>query len=263
MNLKEIIYIRIIAQLLYHWCYFKSLLFINKKKKLHVGCGKNKFSGWINADVVPSSELIVFLQKKLLFRKKALSRIYTEHVLEHASYEVGLYFMKEAYRVLEIGGVVRLAMPDLDDLIEAYVNDWRRLDWVNWPESAFIKTKGQMINISFRWWGHCLRSSSPGLRFLFWPRCCLARCASALHLSSGRSRSARLSPCLCPIPFSPFPQASILISGSSQRRVRITRNSPSRVARASGLSLHAVGRKPRLLCGSAPTAASGAGPRSP
>jgi len=154
MNLKEIIYIRIIAQLLYHWCYFKSLLFINKKKKLHVGCGKNKFSGWINADVVPSSELIVFLQKKLPFRKEALSRIYTEHVLEHASYEVGLYFMKEAYRVLEIGGVVRLAMPDLDDLIEAYVNDWRRLDWVNWPESAFIKTKGQMINISFRWWGH-------------------------------------------------------------------------------------------------------------
>ena len=64
------------------------------------------------------------------------------------------FFLKEAHRTLEPGGVIRVALPDLDDLIEGYCEDWRRFDWVNWPEFSFIKTKAEMINIAFRWWGH-------------------------------------------------------------------------------------------------------------
>jgi predicted SAM-dependent methyltransferase len=45
-------------------------------------------------------------------------------------------------------------MPDLDDLVDAYLNDWRRMDWVKWPQFAIIKTRAEMINIAFRWWGH-------------------------------------------------------------------------------------------------------------
>ena len=45
-------------------------------------------------------------------------------------------------------------MPDLDDLIDGYQNDWRRFDWVNWPQFEFIQTRAEMINIAFRWWGH-------------------------------------------------------------------------------------------------------------
>jgi predicted SAM-dependent methyltransferase len=55
---------------------------------------------------------------------------------------------------LQPGGVIRIAMPDLDDLIDSYQKDWRRSDWVNWPAHRFIKTRAEMINISFRWWGH-------------------------------------------------------------------------------------------------------------
>ena len=45
-------------------------------------------------------------------------------------------------------------MPDLDDLIDGYQNDWQRFDWIGWPEFSFIETKAEMINIAFRWWGH-------------------------------------------------------------------------------------------------------------
>lgn len=123
-------------------------------RKLHIGCGRNILPGWINADISPKAELIVFLQKRLPFRTGVLERIYSEHVLEHVPYASAVFFLREAYRTLRPGGVIRIAMPDLDDLIDGYQKNWRRFDWVNWPAHHFIKTRAEMINIAFRWWGH-------------------------------------------------------------------------------------------------------------
>lgn len=127
----------------------------NVPRKLQVGSGGNRMPGWINSDIEPWSEVIVFLEKRLPFGDGSLERIYLEHVLEHVSYETALHFLKEARRVLQPGGVVRIAVPDLEELASAYLDDnWRHLDWVRKPEFAFVRTRAQMINISFRWWGH-------------------------------------------------------------------------------------------------------------
>lgn len=124
-------------------------------KRLHVGCGSNRLAGWINADIVPTADMIVFLERRLPFGDASLERIYSEHVLEHAPYETGVFFLKESHRVLRPGGCIRIAVPDLEDLVAGYHNgDWKRFDWVNWPQFSFIKTRAQMINIGFRWWGH-------------------------------------------------------------------------------------------------------------
>lgn len=126
----------------------------SKWRRLQIGCGQNYFEEWINADIHPRSDLILFLHKRLPFKNNSLSRIYSEHVLEHVPYATGIAFLKEAFRTLAPGAVLRIAMPDLDDLIDGYQKDWRRFDWVNWPEFSFVQTKAEMINIAFRWWGH-------------------------------------------------------------------------------------------------------------
>lgn len=126
----------------------------NKLKKLQVGCGNNLFPDWINADIKLKTDLIIFLQKKLPFKNNYLKLIYCEHVLEHLSYKQGIFFLKEAYRTLKEGGIIRIAMPDLDDLIEGYQTNWKKFDWINWPEYSFVKTKAEMLNIAFRWWEH-------------------------------------------------------------------------------------------------------------
>lgn len=145
----------ILCRLLYYPYRVRYSLFLKgRAPRLQIGCGKNRFDGWINADISLRSDLIIFLESRLPFRDNSLQRIYMEHVLEHVSYPVGTAFLKETLRVLQPGGVVRIAMPDLDDLIEGYCEDWRRFDWVRWPEFSFIKTRAEMINIAFRWWGH-------------------------------------------------------------------------------------------------------------
>lgn len=123
-------------------------------RRLHIGCGEVRLDGWINADMGPRSQLIIDIRRTLPFPANYLERIYSEHVLEHVTYETAIRFLREARRVLAPGGILRIAMPDLDDLIEGYCDNWRRFDWVRWPEHAFIKTRAQMINMAFRWWGH-------------------------------------------------------------------------------------------------------------
>ena len=122
--------------------------------RLHVGCGANRFPGWVNADIDPGAELIIFLQRRLPVGSGTLSRLYTEHVLEHVPYATAVFFLREARRALRQDGVLRIAMPDLDDLIDGYQHDWKRFDWVSWPDYAFLKTRAEMLNIAFRWWGH-------------------------------------------------------------------------------------------------------------
>ena len=128
----------------------------DSRRRLQVGAGRNRFPGWVNADIDPRAEVIVILGRRLPFGRGTLDRIYLEHVLEHVSYFTAVSFLTETRRVLSKGGIVRIAVPDLEDVARGYLNDdWRtRFDWVNWPEFTFIATRAEMINIAFRWWGH-------------------------------------------------------------------------------------------------------------
>jgi len=156
MNSASLVFEKILVRLLYHLQKWRYRFTECKLARLHVGCGDNYFPGWINADINPGAELIVFLEKRLPLRGECLDRIYCEHVLEHVPYDIGVFFLKEAMRTLRVGGRIRVAVPDLEDLVAGYFHqDWKkRFDWVNWPEFAFISTRAEMINIGFRWWGH-------------------------------------------------------------------------------------------------------------
>jgi predicted SAM-dependent methyltransferase len=39
--------------------------------------------------------------------------------------------------------------------VENYFSaNWRDQEWLGWPEYSSISTPAEMLNISFRWWGH-------------------------------------------------------------------------------------------------------------
>ena len=129
-----------------------------KSHKLHIGCGNIKFEGWINIDIEPNNlvaDLICDASKKLPFDRNSCNLIYSEHFLEHLTVEEGLFFLKECYRVLQPGGILRIAMPSLEYIIEKYNSeDWQNQDWLKWSDYQFVKTRAEMLNIAFRWWGH-------------------------------------------------------------------------------------------------------------
>jgi predicted SAM-dependent methyltransferase len=126
--------------------------------KLHLGCGTVRLEGWINVDAVathPAVDVAWDLTQGIPAMRGSCALMYCEHFLEHLSVDGGLAFLAECRRVLMPDGVLRVAMPSLDVLLEkATVGDWRDQDWLTWPEYQFIQSRAEMLNISFRWWGH-------------------------------------------------------------------------------------------------------------
>jgi predicted SAM-dependent methyltransferase len=124
--------------------------------RIHVGCGLVRFDGWVNLDLERGSrpDVLIDLRGGLPLKPKSVSRIYSEHVLEHFSLADGRVLIRDFRDSLEDGGVARIAMPDLAHLVSAYLGDWRDQHWLEEPEYAEIDTASQMLNVGFRSWGH-------------------------------------------------------------------------------------------------------------
>ena len=126
--------------------------------KLNAGCGTTHFEGWVNIDCDKNAgnvDLVWDLGQGIPVPNNSCEAIYSEHMLEHLSVEQGLQFLRECKRALQIDGVLRIAMPSLDDLIEkSAAGRWREQAWLNEPQWQFIASRAEMFNIMFRWWGH-------------------------------------------------------------------------------------------------------------
>lgn len=123
--------------------------------KLHVGCGEVYLHGWKNIDFdSPKADLICDLRCPLPYEDNSVDLIYNEHFIEHLTAEEGVVFLKEMHRVLKKGGIIRMATPDLDYLVFKYLFSWKKQDWIERYGYSHLKTKAEMMNASFRYWGH-------------------------------------------------------------------------------------------------------------
>ena len=122
--------------------------------KLHVGSGTVRLDGWVSIDLETTADLNLDLREGLPFADGAARLVYNEHLIEHITVDEGRRCLADWFRVLEPGGVLRIATPDLEYVVERYQNSWKDQAWLQLPEYAFIRTRAEMMNVSFRWWGH-------------------------------------------------------------------------------------------------------------
>ncbi len=124
-----------------------------KDLKLNCGGGMNVKAGWINIDLTKESDLRLDLRKPLPFEDASVVEIYSEHFLEHLRYpEEAETFLKESFRVLVPGGVIRLRVPDTTIFLKAYLDGDKRFFDINaefWrPDDC--KTLMQCLNVHMR-----------------------------------------------------------------------------------------------------------------
>ncbi len=124
---------------------------VQTNQKLHLGCGENNFSGWVNIDLdSPTADRLLDLTQSLPFEDSSVSHIFNEHFIEHVTREQAVAFLKECYRVLSSQGAIRISTPNLRYLVHCYFFD-NKNEWGNlWQPS----TKCQMMNEGMRSWGH-------------------------------------------------------------------------------------------------------------
>jgi predicted SAM-dependent methyltransferase len=91
--------------------------------KLEIGIGNSrKKNGFISSDLSFKTDFPYDLRLGLPFPNESIDLIYSEHVLEHFSYDDLIFLLKDCYRVLKPKGIFSLAIPNAKLYIDAYFN---------------------------------------------------------------------------------------------------------------------------------------------
>lgn len=86
--------------------------------KLDIGCGTTPLDGFIGIDRKLGTEAYPLAD----YLDESVDEIYASHVLEHFDQSLADKVLAEWVRVLKPGGRIRISVPDLDRILEAYTN---------------------------------------------------------------------------------------------------------------------------------------------
>ena len=98
------------------------LLSEKKPVQLHLGCGKRYIPGFLHIDFENFShiDLVGNVSNLSFINDNSVDLIYACHVLEYFDIFDLKKVLKEWYRVLKKGSILRLSVPDFDKVIEIY-----------------------------------------------------------------------------------------------------------------------------------------------
>jgi predicted SAM-dependent methyltransferase len=107
---------------------------------LNIGCG-NLFvdsPDWENVDQNPFDIRVkaVNLTGQLPYADSSFEVIYSSHVLEHIDREYVPFLLSECFRLIKNGGIVRIVVPDFDEMVNSYLH---HLNLKEWTEASFVK----------------------------------------------------------------------------------------------------------------------------
>jgi len=90
---------------------------------VNLGCGSRFHPDWVNADIVPCDPSVMRcdLSQRLPFPDGDFDVVYHSNVLEHIRRDAAPAFMRECFRVLKPGGILRVAVPDLERICRLYL----------------------------------------------------------------------------------------------------------------------------------------------
>ena len=152
----------------------------NRHLRLNLGCGLLTHPSWVNVDgswnarlakypvlrralssvrILPgekvevpwSKDIFVHdIRKPLPFPDCSADAVYASHVLEHLYREQGQQLIRESFRVLAPGGIVRIVVPDLNNIVREYLGD-RPFGELSSAENAL--PSGDLLNerLLMRW----------------------------------------------------------------------------------------------------------------
>jgi predicted SAM-dependent methyltransferase len=91
-------------------------------KRLNWGCGNWRPPGWINSDIKegPGVDIVGNILNGLPIETDSIEYVVGIHSLPELNYQELVPALEELRRVLKPGGVLRLALPDIDRGFDAY-----------------------------------------------------------------------------------------------------------------------------------------------
>lgn len=127
-------------------------------KYLNLACGGTFVQSdiWQNCDFSPEAKQILQLDllKEFPFKNDSFHLLYSSHFVEHIPKENLIFFLRECFRVIAPGGLLRLVLPDFENIAREYL---KNIDSRKFMEAEFnitelidqcvrVKPGGELIN---------------------------------------------------------------------------------------------------------------------
>lgn len=102
---------------------------------LNLGCGQRYHPNWTNINFSSTNEDVIShdLRQGIPFPDQSFDVVYHSHVLEHFSKSEVNKFLKECSRVLRPQGILRVVVPDLEEIARVYLHSLKEAS-ANNPE---------------------------------------------------------------------------------------------------------------------------------
>lgn len=90
---------------------------------LNLGCATKYHSDWVNVDFQSTGDGVIAhnLNEGIPFEEKSFDVVYHLHLLEYFSKSQAVLFLKECFRVLDVGGIIRVVVLDLEQIAKSYL----------------------------------------------------------------------------------------------------------------------------------------------
>jgi predicted SAM-dependent methyltransferase len=124
--------------------------------RLNIGSGELHLVDWINCDIRTDDQgqtLWMDATQTWPFPSQSAVAVNSEHMIEHLERDGTRVYLREAFRTLRPGGVIRTSTPDLAGICRAYFSDGPELEQhrVHGYEAA---SRAEMVNNYFYMWDH-------------------------------------------------------------------------------------------------------------
>lgn len=140
----------------------KNYLKSSEIRRLQLGSGDNNMEGWFNTDLFPKKGF-AFLDASKPFNipDSTFDRIFSEHMIEHISFQEAELQLKECYRILRSGSKIRIATPNLMHFVNLFNDSQGNQEYRKWISENWLMKGGInyqnpsfFINLVMHSWGH-------------------------------------------------------------------------------------------------------------
>ncbi|MER3433364.1 MAG: methyltransferase type 11 [Leptolyngbya sp. ERB_1_1] len=135
-------------------------------KYLNLGCGRRFHRDWINLNFASTGDGVIAhdLNQGIPYPDDVFDVVYHSHVLEHFPKSSAQPFLQECYRVLRPSGILRVVVPDLEQIARLYLSaleqatagsdEWaNRYNWIMlemYDQSIRNRPGGEMLDYLYQ-----------------------------------------------------------------------------------------------------------------
>ncbi|MFP4486928.1 MAG: methyltransferase domain-containing protein [Campylobacterales bacterium] len=133
-------------------------------RMLNLGCGNRWHRDWINLDFNSNSEFVQKhnLYEPLPFENNSVDVVYSSHVLEHFPKCFAPIFLKECYRVLKSGTIIRVVVPDLEMIVRDYI------EFLHGAKAGHLDSQEKYEWVMLKLFDQVVRNTSGGEMVRYW-----------------------------------------------------------------------------------------------